>query len=59
MRHDHHPGSGIDAMPDRRQRGLDTLITGNHTIAERNVQVLADQYALTGQVEAGHFQYWH
>jgi hypothetical protein len=41
-------------VPNGRQRGAQPRVVGHLAVAQRHVEVLADQHALPGQVEVGH-----
>ncbi|MCY1431576.1 hypothetical protein D9M71_475480 [compost metagenome] len=59
VRADHHGRAFFQGQLDGRQRGQDTRIAGDNTVLDWDVEVFADQYALTLQIEVGHLQHGH
>ena len=59
MRADHHGRTFFQGQLDGRQRSQDARVAGDNTVLDGNVEVFADQYALTLQIEVGHLQHGH
>ena len=56
---DHHGRTFFQGQLDGRQRGQDSRIAGDNTVLDWDVEVFANQYALTLQIEVGHLQHGH
>ena len=50
VRHEQQPRTALPQLLDRRQRGADPSVVGHRAICQRDVEVDADQAALTGDV---------
>ncbi len=59
VRADQHRSAFLQRQLDGRQRGQDARIALHRAILHRHVEVLADQHALTLEVEIGHLQNGH
>src|SRR5450830_856365 len=59
VRADHDRRAFFQGQLDGRQRSQDTRIAGDNTVLDGDVEVFADQYALTLQIEVGHLQHGH
>ena len=59
VRADHNRRAFFQRQLDGRQRSKDARIAGDYTVLDWDVEVFADQYALTLQIEVGHLQHGH
>ena len=59
VRADHDRRAFFQRQLDGRQRSEDTRIAGDYTVLDWDVEVFADQYAFTLQIEVGHLQHGH
>ena len=59
VRADHDSRAFFQRQLDGRQRSKDARIAGDYTVLDWDVEVFADQYAFTLQIEVGHLQHGH
>lgn len=55
----HHAGALLQRSFDSRQGSADTRVGSHFTVFYRHVQIGADQYAFTRQIQIGHLNYRH
>ncbi|KPY55881.1 phosphomannomutase [Pseudomonas syringae pv. spinaceae] len=59
VRADHDSRAFFQRQPDGRQRSKNTCIAADNAVLYRDVEVFADQYTFTLQIEVGHLQDGH